>query len=647
MSRSRQVKNADQILRRLVSTLEYPYAMQQTLSAGDYEGVLNIYRRVQSLPASSGLRILKRVSSRADSIVADMKQKIVSTLLSPTPVFSILPRLVKLIQELEDEDGCRHILQQCFDKQMTTFEENVRSITMKFSESLLRAYMKGQEINMMNKDADRDEERAAGVAVAVVSSGSRHSMTQMGESGRRIVSPSTRQQRRSQIMEVLSVYDSDSASVASDHSDEYGMKSVGDNRSILLDPYDDGEMDYGPRRDSDALSESGSVHSSDTSHSAGDPAVRRGTQMEEDWLSDPDVDYSEILCAKVRAKTCQSVIEVLDMWLPSVNRVLQILSSAYPSSAGGLKNTTISSALTAAIASTPRKGISGNQSGPSSISRALNTTYGRNQSIAGPAKQLGECLISCADIMRTIILGFRCKTTSPIITDIGNKAIFSQDMMQDALKEPFLTSTVMEVSEVYDGVEAMLTRRTRQRNESACSADDFDNINFFGSSVYRDAIVSLRAVAEDGEGAVVKNAMDTMIRSCLEHLTTVLQYAVVPKSGDVTAKGGSTDKKRSGEVKSYSADDMIIFFENTVLKCLNRSANVVRRPEWVAHTVWESIQRLLDRYIASLALHASENSSSSSSTIGASTLRQRVGGSSLSKPSSVRFALSMDDDVSV
>jgi hypothetical protein len=629
MSRSRQVKNADQILRRLVSTLEYPYAMQQTLSQGDYEGVLNIYRRVQSLPATSGLRILKRVSSRADAIVADMKQKIVSTLLAPAPVFSVLSRLVKLIRELEDQDGCRNILQQCFDKQMGTFEDSVRSVGMKFSESLLRAYMRGQEINMMNKDKNLiDDERG------IVEAASR--------SVRPVASNApSRQQRRSQIMEALNVYDSDSASVKSDSSSHIAGSE--NHRTLLIDNYDEEDMDYRTRGDLE--SDAGSVHSNDTSNSDRE-RQKGGRGMDEEWLNDPDVDYSEVLCAKVRARTCRSLIEIIDMWLPSVNRVLQVLTSA-PSGAGGgmaahSSQGALKSALNVANTGTPKKVTIGTPSAAATstanLSRALNTTYGRNQSIAGPAKQLGDCLVSCADIMRGAALGFKSKTTAPIMVEITNKGIFSQDMMQNALRDPFLTSTVTEVSELFDVIETMLTGRVRSSRLD--NADEFDNINFFGSAAYRGSIITLRALAEDGESCVVKKSLEHLIASCLRHLSSSLSgVGGGSTAGSDLGVDAGGDQSRSGDPnKQLTADELIFAFENTVVLCLNRLSDIVRRPEWVASTVWESIQRLLDRYIATLGVSATN-----ASLAGAAESPTKASMASSARETTVKFAV---EDVS-
>lgn len=624
------MKNADQILRRLVSTLEYPYAMQQTLSQGDYEGVLNIYRRVQSLPATSGLRILKRVSSRADAIVVEMKQKILATILAPTPVFSILPRMVKLIRELEDADTCRNVLQQCFEKQMEIFEDSVRTVGMKFSEGVMRAYMKGQEINMMNKDQSTlDGERK--IATEVPS----HSKS-LNESARlSSANGPNREQRRSQIMEALNVFESDTASVRSDNSSHIGGEN---RRALLIDDFDDDDLDYRSRGDLDAMSDAGSVHSNDSSNQARDrPSGGRKAQVvEEEWLNDPDVDYSEVLCAKVRMRTCRSLIEIIDRWLPSVNRVLQVLTSA-PSGGGGAPghSSAAKSSLNSTSSGTPKKVIIGASAVTSAanLSRALNTTYGRNQSIAGPAKQLGDCLVSCADIMRGAILGLKSKTTAPIMAEISSKGIFSQDMMQNALKDPFLTDTVTEVSELYDVIETMLIgklRSTRQDN-----SDDFDNINFFGSAAYRSSVVSLRAVAEDGENAVVKKSLEHLIASCLRHLSSSISGGVSITSGlaiDI-ADSGPVGKGRLGESsKQLTADELILAFENTVVACLNRLSDIVRRPEWVSSVVWDSIQRLLDRYIATLGVSAAN---SSLATTSESSPKANIAGGN----STVTFAL--------
>ena len=47
MRKSRKIKSADQVLRRLASTLEHPHKMRLALERGDLDETVAIYRRVQ------------------------------------------------------------------------------------------------------------------------------------------------------------------------------------------------------------------------------------------------------------------------------------------------------------------------------------------------------------------------------------------------------------------------------------------------------------------------------------------------------------------------------------------------------------------------------------------------------------------------
>jgi hypothetical protein len=647
MQRAKQLKNADQILRRLLPTLEYPFAMQQMLATGDFQSVLTIYRRVQSLPVASGLRIVKRITNRADVIMFEMKQKILSILLAPSPVLPVLTRLVKILHEMEDEENCRLILQQCYEKQILTFEDQMKSIVHKACEELMRAYMRGQELNLMNKDPSLrgggeggvgghspklpPDQRKARVVIPPVSPylvgegvnppARRKTAAWIRSNAARRRQSQTTESLANEAMRSLSLYEGLSDSIFDTDSGGGGEGDGGGDESL------DYEGGAGP----DDLSESDSVASSDTTTPGGN-TVKRSAEEDELLYQDPTVDYSEHFTKRVRVKMTRQLIDVIDLWLPSVHRLLMLLTAApqTPSSSsavatgGGGGNPPSSVKLS--LPSQPNNTLASRRVSVALPNRVLQTTYGRNQSVAVQAKQLGDVLVTCSEAIRGCILGFKGKYLSLFLNELFvTKMIFSQAFMQAPLQDPHLSTTVMEISEVYDVIETVLMDPTRHElsattplaPSSLWASDDLDSVNFFGSTAYRDSIHMLRALAEDGENTIAKKTMEQLLSQALV-LTSRVSKKPSASSSSVPSSGASKtvplplegDHFLSPSSSSRTIDDIVRVFEVTCLKRLRRLVEVVRRPDWVASTVWDNTQRLLDRFISSLALVAGTNNES-------------------------------------
>lgn len=627
MQRAKQLKNADQILRRLLSTLEYPYAMQQMLAADDFQSVLSIYRRVQSLPVSSGLRIVKRIINRSDVIMFEMKQKIMSILLTPTPVLPVLGRLVKILHEMEDEENCRLILQQCYDKQIQTFDDQMKNLVNKSCEELMRAYMKGQEINLMNKDPSLRAGEGSEVNSSKLQSEERKvylssdsNLPIQRKTAASIRSAAARR-RQSQTVESLgneairslSLYEGLDESLFDDDRNNGTVNLLDEPRGIrgdFTEGLENDDLDYNPP---DELSDCASVTSLDSRSGF---QFKKSDEDDSQQYQDPKVDYSEYFCKKVRVKMTRQLIDVIDMWLPSVHRLLILLTAA-PQIGVGVGGLSVGNP-----GKTPVQSVIATKRGSVSLpNRVLQTTYGRNQSVAIQAKQLGDVLATCAEAIRGSILGFKGKYISSYMNDMVARSIFNQEFMQNTLNEPQLSTTVMEISEVYDVIENILmdTRNDFTLPAAALGtsnfflSDDLDSVNFFGSTVYRDSIHMLRALAEDGENTIAKKNMEQLLTHSLiltskvtkkQTKTAVLLHS---KSSFLTEK----EDPSTSDSRSRSIDETVRIFEIHCVKRLRRLVEIIRRPDWVATTVWDHIQRLLDRFIASLALVAGANSSDS------------------------------------
>lgn len=579
MKRSRQLKNADQILRRLASLMEYPHAMKQLMGKGDFESVLVIYQRVESLPASSNLHILKRITSKSAAIMEEMKQKLNSSLLQSQPVLPIVVRQMKLLNELESEEACRSILQKCFEKQVQCLEDHVKGITSKLNESLTAAFMKGQEFNLNNRGGDQQ--------ISASMSNRRGSYARGQQSGEF-------HRRRGRAMTLLSTAHHSflQNSVTKDFTDTFDSEGHEEDRMSDLSGFGPSLTDFKTPAPPDAVfgsdkdSDAGSVSSVESGMSASvenNSQLRRilGVQFDKSFIDDdPDVDYAELLCNKVRVRDVASMVDVIRQWLPSIHKIVHMLrgyNTSQPTLTSAQKRLT---------------------SFNSNISRGRTKNaamaYGRNQAVAGEAKRIAETLATAASFLQTAILGFTSSFPAGQKSKAANKdeggnvymdsigKVFHH-MFQGPMPEPHLSESVMEVSDLFDVVEDILSSHDISPGEEGSAVAD---MNFFGSSSYRESVLQIKSTAFEGENAVATKVLEQLLSQSLLLTSSV-------------NKGNALAKKKVRDI-----DDIIRVFENNTVAHLQALLGGLRSPSWVAKVVWEYIQKILDRFISSLALMA-------------------------------------------
>ena len=571
MKRSRQLKNADQILRRLASFMEYPHAMKQLLQKGEYESVLNIYHRVESLPATSNLRILKRITTKSSVIMEEMKQKLIASLMHTSPVLPVVVRHMKLLNELECEEECRSILRKCFDKQVQLFEDEVKSIVSHLNETLTAAYMKGQELNLNNKDIDKTmstQDRRGSYVKGTA-------MADKGYHRRRGRAATLLTNAHRSFMESIGDdfnFDTDEDNGGND-SGEFGV-SLANFASNTPDDF------LGSEKGSDSASVSSMESGSTTAkENLNQLRVILGEDIDKSFVyDDPHIDYAEFFCNKVREKDVTKMVDAIDQWLPSLHKIIQLLRNynaahSMPSLSQQKRLSTFNSSLTRGS------------------SKSASVAYGRNQAVSSETKRAADVMAISADFLRIVILGFKNSSSGQkgkakdegkfsMMDSIGD--VFHH-MFEGPLAEPHLSESVMEVADIFEVVESILSS-----GESAVGAgeESADEMNFFGSSSYRESVLQIKAVAYDGQNAVAVKAMEKLMSQAVMLTSSV-------------NKGNALSKRKVRDI-----DDIIRVFESSTLKHLYALVSVVQSPDWVAKTVWEHIQKVLDRFISSLALLA-------------------------------------------
>lgn len=142
MKKNRRIRNADQVLRRLASTLEYPHKMRQALDKGNLEDVISIYQRVQALPANSSLRILGRVKESSEAVAADLKNICIAKLNTPNPSFKELLRHAKILEDMDGIQSFVDNVKQSFNVQLSRFHNLIDELFEGFVNDAIAAYEK-------------------------------------------------------------------------------------------------------------------------------------------------------------------------------------------------------------------------------------------------------------------------------------------------------------------------------------------------------------------------------------------------------------------------------------------------------------------------------------------------------------------------
>ena len=127
MELSRRIKGADQILRRIAATLEFPMKMRRALDRGDFEDVIAIYQKVLAIPLKSKLRIRTSIKDSANLVIQDLKNICMSKLTATElPSLAVVERHGAIVAAIESSTGCQtqtsnDALKQAFVKQLANF----------------------------------------------------------------------------------------------------------------------------------------------------------------------------------------------------------------------------------------------------------------------------------------------------------------------------------------------------------------------------------------------------------------------------------------------------------------------------------------------------------------------------------------------
>ena len=92
LKKTREIKNAENVVKRLAAGLEHPHKLRLALTAEDYHTCVLIYARVLAMPVTQDMQILKRVKNDCLKQMIELKELCASQLCLPNNHFGSLVR---------------------------------------------------------------------------------------------------------------------------------------------------------------------------------------------------------------------------------------------------------------------------------------------------------------------------------------------------------------------------------------------------------------------------------------------------------------------------------------------------------------------------------------------------------------------------
>jgi len=139
MKRSRMMRSAEQVIKRLSTTLEHPHAMRMCLQHGELEEVCAIYAKVLSINTSTSLRVVQRVKESCHKLAVQLRQRCLSVLQRPETSFAILLRHGRVLAQLDGPEAYRSHMRTCFATQLQYMNILISKLIQRFVDEAAEA----------------------------------------------------------------------------------------------------------------------------------------------------------------------------------------------------------------------------------------------------------------------------------------------------------------------------------------------------------------------------------------------------------------------------------------------------------------------------------------------------------------------------
>eukprot|EP01034_Spumella_vulgaris_P022488 gene22488-28616_t len=505
MKQSRRVKNAEKVLRRMSAILEHPQKMRMALDRGDLQEVVLIYQRVQAIPTTISLRILQRVKTAADSLVAEMKRQLLVSLLTPSTNHHMLLRYCKILLDLDGPQAYLDVLRQCIIRQILHFVELIKETKDRFCTDAADAFSKAQELSMMNKSNfySTSDREAIAAALRKYTHLSTHNVAPKRAST--VKSSPRGPLGRKGLTSAGSFY------VPTEDPDDM---SVAGGLHVKVDEFDADQGDGGDDDVSEAdwLDYEDSVFGDDSPGPGGASGLwERGSIAGDSVLGglgrnqQREVDNCALLSSHVRQHYLESVVDTIAKWFPCLLRLVSeylVVQAAHHK-----KATATITAATPFLNAGMKSSNMSRKGGPSAAPAGTNNFFNQRTSQRPPViKLLGSALKLYSEFIRQTVHGISVSFQSfplpaelvtafselDVNSSFNNSAggsgvtsavsalaslqalitpsasltspvdaktfetLISASVFTEGLKEPFRRTILREIYDLYDGIEGSL-----------------------------------------------------------------------------------------------------------------------------------------------------------------------------------------------
>ena len=595
MRKMRKLKTADQVLRRLTPMLENPHKMRLALNRGDYDEVIAIYLKVQSIPSTSALRVVQGVKDSAEGIIDDLKRKCTTALMSPETDVDVLLRYAKIFAELEGDESYRENLKQCFTSQLGHFNALIEALMASFATNAYAGYCHARDLA-----AEAEAEAKANAAQGRASNTfpSRSSFSGGGSGGQ-----STLMSAQEWMPELRPEDEPFKARLASLGRRVNFRTAVGVGNNITSSTNNNTNDD-----DDDVFEQSGFGADplgllSAPARSADDDTSRPiGVILEEEAKRN-----HVLLACKVREVHTARLVSTITRWLPCLYRLVQEATSKPAVGGKGLW-------------------VAGDneRAGRAKINLTLNRKKG-----PPPLLMLGSSLVACGEAIRYAVLGMNSSSGDSLslasldggsgfssstslsgrdeafepkilkhekMIEISGTPVFTHDSYHHQLEEPSLTRCVRDAGDLFDTMTALF------------QSDCVDEIKKHGE-LFMLAIGLMQELARGGEVTAAQRVMnrllertltmyeskgqpqkDSKIGAKVDKPSFVVGGGFTGASSSAMGGGGSVNLDKVGGGKEREC--LVLELKRLTSNCLKRLAKMTRRPEWISQTVRDGLRKI-------------------------------------------------------
>jgi hypothetical protein len=476
MKKTRKIRNADQVLKSLASTLEYPHQMRIALDKGKLEDVTVLYSRVVAVAANSNTTIIKKVKESADVLMNELKQRCIEYLMSPLLLLPELLRHAKLLLFMEGEDAYLQHLKKSFEKQISYFKQEINQIQDKFMDNAYQAFQNGNDFN-------QNPDKFTKFLVSNTKGG-------IGS----ILQRRTGNEVSIGINNINQKSSNSSVGRCSDDLD-YHRVDLQDDENVLFEYlFDESDSIEPDRRNSN-----GSIRDSIDSN-----------QYE---------DYVLLLCSTVRVNQVHNLIEVIEKWLPFLQSLISCINSVICEKIDNKVNNVQNS--TNSYFDNYNKSLGLNDDINNNLSSGIN------REVVTLMRTLGFVIGSFSDMIDQMINGFKDPTLiiieknrrksstrnrDPILVetkeDIEKLVMLNHSVFTNPLNGKHSSTVVSDISGLYENIEFILL--LEMDKEKVIDGSEKNSINDYDSDT------SSKNKSDNSNGLIGLNNVNSIINKGLK-----------------------------------------------------------------------------------------------------------------------------------